>query len=57
MKIRLTYAEPGTKITAYIHTVIYDESEINEALEELTAARDMGYEIREWKLLHEKDAV
>lgn len=51
MKIELMYKEPETQLTAYQYHSIYDESEIDEAVEELMAAREFGYEIVIWRLI------
>ena len=36
---------------------LYDETEIDEALAELQAARKYGYEITCWTLVHDEDAA
>lgn len=51
MKIELTYKEPETNLKEYTHTEIYEESEIDEALEERAAVIAHGYEIVHWRLL------
>lgn len=56
MKIELMYKEPDTQISAYMFRTVYDESEINEACEERTAAENAGYEIVIWRLIHDEDA-
>lgn len=55
MKIILKYQEPETTLNAYKYSAVYDESEIKEAIEELSAARRMGYEITKWLLVHDED--
>lgn len=55
MKIVLGYKEPGTQIAAYMYESVYDESEVKEAVEELNAAKEHGYEITRWQLVHDED--
>ena len=55
MKIVLQYREPGTKIKGCYFTAVYEEEEIEEAMEELKGAKAIGYEITVWKILHAKD--
>ena len=57
MKIELQYKEPETQISAYIFSAVYDETEITEAVAELTAARKSGYEITIWRLVHDEDVT
>ena len=57
MKIELQYKEPGTQISAYIYNCVYDETEIDEACEELAAAENAGYEITIWRLVHDEDVT
>lgn len=56
MKIILAYKEPETQIAAYMYESVYDESEVKEAVEELKAAKEHGYEIVRWALVHDEDA-
>jgi len=55
MKIILKYQAPETKIEGYKFSAVYDETEIDEALSELQAARKYGYEITCWTLVHNED--
>ena len=55
MKIILKYQAPETKLSAYQYSAVYDETEIKEAVEELHAARRVGYEITCWVLVHDED--
>lgn len=55
MKIILKYQAPETKVNGYKFSTVYDETEINEALAELQAARKYGYEITCWTLVHDED--
>ena len=55
MKIILKYRAPETKIEGYKFSAVYDETEIDEALAELQAARKYGYEITCWTLVHNED--
>ena len=55
MKIVLKYQEPETRIAAYQYSTVYDLMEAEEAVEELQAARNAGYEITCWKLVHDED--
>lgn len=55
MKIILEYREPETTIGAYIYSSVYDETEIEEALQELYAAKRAGYQISKWQLVHDED--
>ena len=57
MKIELQYKEPGTKVAGYIFSSVYDESESAEAVEELTTARNAGYEITIFRLVHDEDVT
>lgn len=57
MKIELQYKEPETQIAAYIFNSVYDETEIDEACEERTAAERAGYEITIWRLVHDEDVT
>lgn len=57
MKIELQYKEPETQIAGYIFNAVYDESEIDEACAELTSARNLGYEITIWRLVHDEDVT
>lgn len=57
MKIELQYKEPGTHINGYIFNTVYDEKEVKEAVEELEAARSIGYEITIWRLVHDEDVT
>lgn len=57
MKIILKYQAPETNVDGYKFSAVYDETEINEALAELYAARKYGYEITCWTLVHDEGAV
>ena len=57
MKIELQYREPETQIAGYIFNAVYDEKDINEALEERNAAERAGYEITIWRLVHDEDVT
>lgn len=57
MKIILKYQAPETNVNGYKFSAVYDETEINEALAELQAARKYGYEITCWTLVHDEDAA
>ena len=57
MKIELQYKEPGTHINGYIFSAVYDEKDVKEAVEELEAARRVGYEITIWRLVHDEDVT
>ena len=57
MKIILKYQAPETNVDGYKFSAVYDETEINEALAELCAARKYGYEITCWTLVHDEDAA
>ena len=57
MKIILGYKEPGTQITAYMFTEVFDaETQSAEALEAYYAVEVHGYEITRWQLVHDEDA-
>ena len=57
MKIELQYKEPGTCLLAYTYNAVYDVKEIKEAVEELQAARNAGYEITIWRLVHDENVT
>ena len=57
MKIILKYQAPETNVDGYKFSAVYDETEINEVLAELYAARKYGYEITCWALVHDEDAA
>lgn len=56
MKIILKYQAPETKVDGYKFSAVYDETEIDEVLAELQAARKYGYDITCWTLVHDEDA-
>lgn len=55
MKIILKYQAPETNVDGYKFSAVYDETEIDEALTELQAARKYGYEITCWTLVYDED--
>ena len=55
MKIILKYQAPETHLDAYKFSAVYDETEVSEAVEELQSARQYGYEITMWTLVHNED--
>jgi len=55
MKIILKYQAPETQLDAYKFSAVYDETEVSEAVEELQSARQYGYEITMWTLVHDED--
>lgn len=57
MKIILKYQAPETNVDGYKFSAVYDETEINEALAELYAARKYEYEVTCWTLVHDEDVA
>lgn len=55
MKIILKYQEPKTNIDAYKFCEVFDETEIDDAREELEAVRNAGYEVTRWSIVHDED--
>ena len=55
MKIVLIYQEPETQLNCYRWREVFDEKEVEEAVELLNSVREMGYDVKAFKLVHDKD--
>ena len=55
MKIVVIYKEPDTNLKCYQWREVFDEKDMEEAVELLDSIRHMNYELKKWALVHDED--